>query len=298
MTLTINGEAIDPAVLDSEFAGIKSYFESLGNVSCCERDGEFRGYAKQNVVSRVLLVQEAKRRLEPIPQDEVDTAFQNLIAEHGGEMQFYAGIGAGPDQADLIKRDMELNLRVQKMVREVCPVDEPSDAELAEYYNQNLARYMTEEQAKASHILKAPKRGEDRRGAYEQLRRVRRELIGGADFDALAKEHSDKRDEQIDLGWFKRGELPEEFELVAFSMNVGEVSPVFGSPFGYHVLKCTGLDPAVPRPFEEVRDAARATLMEDRRNEKMRELVKQLQESAKIEDDAPAEPAPAHAHST
>ena len=38
MALLINGERIDDAVIDGEFSGIKAYLESLGNVSCCERD--------------------------------------------------------------------------------------------------------------------------------------------------------------------------------------------------------------------------------------------------------------------
>src|SRR5256885_12888484 len=36
--LRINGQRVDDAVLNGELANIKSYFESLGNASCCERD--------------------------------------------------------------------------------------------------------------------------------------------------------------------------------------------------------------------------------------------------------------------
>ena len=38
--------------------------------------------------------------------------------------------------------------------------------------------------------------------------------------------------EEIDLGFFKRGELMDEFEFVAFSMSIGEISPVFA--YYYH----------------------------------------------------------------
>ena len=65
MPLIVNAQVIDDAVLDNEFSGIKAYNESLGNVSCCERDPEFREQAKQNVVGRVLLAQEAARRMLP-----------------------------------------------------------------------------------------------------------------------------------------------------------------------------------------------------------------------------------------
>ena len=293
MALVVNGERIDDAVLDGEFSGIKAYFESLGNVSCCERNDEFRGYARENVVARVLLAQEALRSHPPVADDRVDEAIAKLVEEHGGEQRFAAAFGAGPEQTAVIRRDVETNLRVRTMLERLVASDPaPTDAELRAYYEQHLDAYKTAEEVRASHILKAPSRGEQREAAYQTLRDVRRQLLAGgggdADFDALARGHSDKAADHIDLGFFKRGELAEEFELVAFSMEVGEVSPVFVSPFGFHLVRLTERKPATPRPFEEVRDAVRDHLLQDRQQERTRQLVQELQARAVIEDEAPA----------
>lgn len=290
MTLLINGQPIDDAVLDNEFAQIKSYFERLGNVSCCERDPEFRGYARQNVIGRVLLAQEAQRSLGPTPPAEVEAALDKLKEEHGGEARFLAMIGATPDQLDLVRRDLEGELRVRRLVDDLCAHDpEPTEAELRAYYEEHLASFMTAEEVRASHVLKSPTRGEKREEAYQELREVRRQLLAGADFDELAKKHSDKADDHIDLGFFKRGELAEEFELVAFSMEVGEISPVFTSPFGFHLVKLTGRKPPVPKPFEEVGEEVGERLRQDRREARTRELVERLQAAATIEEvEAPA----------
>ena len=139
---------------------------------------------------------------------------------------------------------------------------------------------------RASHILKAS-RGEKRHESYELLRDLRRQLQAGAEFEPVARAHSDKGDEHVDLGFFKRGELAEEFEIVAFSMNVGEISPVFGSPFGFHIVKVTERKPATPKPFDEVRDQVREHLVQDRQQENTRKLVEELQAKATIEDEAP-----------
>jgi parvulin-like peptidyl-prolyl isomerase len=288
MALVINGERIDDAVVDGEFSGIKAYFESLGNVSCCERNDEFRGYARQNVIARVLLAQEAMRSRPPVPDAEIDEAIAKLKEEHGGEQRFFAAIGAGAEQMDTIRRDVELNLRVRKMLEELSAKDPaPSGPELRAYYENNIEAYKTFEEVRASHILKAPSRGEQRETAYQELRQVREKLLTGEDFDALAKKHSDKADDHIDLGFFKRGELAEEFELVAFSMNVGEISPVFGSPFGFHIVKVTERKPATPKPFDEVRDQLREHFLQDRQQENTRKLVESLQAKATIEDETP-----------
>lgn len=288
MALIINGERVDDAVLDGEFSGIKSYFESLGNVSCCERNDEFRGYARQNIIARVLLAQEALHAHPPVSDTEVNEALDKLKEEHGGEERFMSSIGAGPEQLDVIRCDIEVNLRVRRMLEHVAAADgQPAEDELRAYYNQHIDAYKTAEEVRASHILKAPSRGEQRAEAYETLRGVRRQLLDGEDFETLAKTHSDKADDHIDLGFFKRGELAEEFELVAFSMNVGEISPVFASPFGFHLVKVTERKPAAAKRFDEVREQVGDHLLQDRQQEKTRQLVEKLQAVAVIEDESP-----------
>ena len=177
-----------------------------------------------------------------------------------------------------------MEYRVRKLVERLVAGDpEPGDGELRDYYEKHIERFKTAEEVRASHILKAS-RGEKRHESYEELRGLRKRLQAGEAIEPLARAHSDKGDEHIDLGFFKRGELAEEFEIVAFSLDVGEVSPVFATPFGYHLIQLTDRKPATPRPFEEVREAVREQLLAERKQEKTRELVKQLEARATVED--------------
>src|SRR5437762_6277046 len=215
MGLMINDQRVDDGLLGAEFAGIKSYHERQGNVSCCERDEEFRGYAKQNVIARVLLTQEAMNSTPAPGAWEIEAAFEKVKEEHGGEKRFYVNIGATPDQADQIRNDISINLRVEKMLDRLCANEpEPTDAELRDFYQQHLSNFMSPEEIRASHISKSPPRIEQRDELYKQFRDIRKQLLEGADFDELAKQHSDRGQELIDLGFFSRGQLPEEFELV------------------------------------------------------------------------------------
>jgi parvulin-like peptidyl-prolyl isomerase len=293
MPLIVNGQRIEDAVIDSEFAGIKAYHENLGNVSCCERDPEFRGMARQNVIARVLLSQEAGRRIEPTPDAEVDAAVDKLKEEYGGEQWFFARTGLTPETIHLLRHDVDLDLRVRRMMDRLADEDgPPGDETLRRHYAQHLDAFKTAEEVRASHILKNPPRGEDRQGSYETLREVRRQLLAGADFDDLARQHSDKADEHIDLGHFKKNELAPEFETVAFSMNVGEISPIFVSPYGFHLVKLTDRKPSVPKPFEEIRDEVASHYREWLKQEKVRALVKELEGRAVVEEVTESEEAP------
>jgi parvulin-like peptidyl-prolyl isomerase len=296
MPLIINGQRIDDAIVESEFSGIKAYHESLGNVSCCERDPEFRATARDNIAARVLIAQEAATAMPPSPDADVDAALDKLIDEYGGRDWFLMRTGATEEQIPLVRRDIDVDLRVKRMLDGLADDGPgPTDEELHDHYEANIGAFLTDEQVRASHILKNPS-GEGRRAAYDELRAVRNQLKAGADFEAMARLHSERAEESIDLGLFKQGELAPEFEAVAFSLDVGEVSPVFSTQYGLHVITVTERRPAEAKPFDTVREEVRQHWRQARRDQRTRELVDRLKQSAAIEEvDADVEAAAAMA---
>ena len=298
MPLIINGEQVSPDVLDNEFSQIKSQEQQKGDISCCERDGEFRSAANENLIVRVLLSQEARKTTEPVRKAEVNKAIRKLEKSHGGRDKFFEAFNLEPGDENRVRRDVESTLHIEKMLDRLCgPNGEPGDEELKAFYEKHLDRYMNAERIRASHLLGSSSKaaGKD---LYETLREIRKRLLEGEDFDKLARQHSEKYDpngkaesddpdvprgDGIDLGFFARGELVQEFELVAFSMKVDEISPVFASPFGLHLVKLTGRHPAAPKPFEEVSAAVRAEFLQERRQEQIRRCVDELRSKATIE---------------
>ena len=67
--------------------------------------------------------------------------------------------------------------------------------------------------------------------------------LGFSSFSLLAKNHSDDRGSSANggrLGYTLRGSLVPEYEAVAYSLSVGEVSSPFLSPFGCHIVFLEG----------------------------------------------------------
>ena len=284
MPLVVNGQTIDDAVIEQEFSAIKAHYESLGSISCCERDDEFRGYARDNITFRALLTQEAQRTIPEPGAEEVTVAFDKLKDEHGGGDQFYASVGLSPEQDGLIQRDLSVNLQVESLRDSACQsLPAPTEAECRAYYEGNIEQFSDEDEVRASHIFKSVRETEKREAIFKALCEVRQRLVDGADFTELAREHSDKPAEEIDLGFFKRGELMDEFEIVTFSMKAGEVSPVFATQHGFHLAKVTERKAGQPKPFESVRADIETELTAQRKDAKLQELVDELKKTAKIE---------------
>lgn len=75
--------------------------------------------------------------------------------------------------------------------------------------------------------------------ARELAAQVVKQARSGADFAELAQEHSDDRGSAANggsLGTFGRGQMVPEFSKAAFALDVGAVSEVVESPFGFHVI--------------------------------------------------------------
>ncbi|MCW8811153.1 MAG: peptidylprolyl isomerase [Ignavibacteriaceae bacterium] len=107
---------------------------------------------------------------------------------------------------------------------------------------------------KASHILITYQNAEgkiDSAAAKATADSILAELKAGASFEEMAEKYSDDtgtKDKGGDLGYFERRMMVKEFDEAAFNMDIGEISNVIQSNFGYHIIKLT--DKMDTQPFE------------------------------------------------
>ncbi len=94
---------------------------------------------------------------------------------------------------------------------------------------------------KTRHLLIPIVAGEESSNdVYEALVEIKKQILDGGSFEELAKLHSQdpgSRQNGGSLGYVRRGSLVPEFESVAFSQNVGVVSDIIKTQFGYHVVE-------------------------------------------------------------
>lgn len=290
MALIINGEEIDDEVIEGEFRNVKGHYERMLQVACCERDQEFRGYAKDNVISRVLLNQESMRRFPTISEEDVTLRLEKLMEAAGGEDQFYLNIGMPFKDEAVVRENVQGGVRLDKMLGEIYGSDPDfTEEELKAAYERDLPLYMTEEMIHVAHITKNLQGAQSRNEVFKSMRDLRSQLLAGADFMKLAEENRADDQQQIDLGWFKRGEFMEEFEVIAFSMGEGEISPVFTTQLGFHLCTLLGRKAPEAISFDAVKEAVRQRLLEAHKDAKFNELIAQLKAGAKIEDTDPDE---------
>ena len=289
MGFIINGETVEHEIVEEEFEAIKQHYQNLGEVVCCDRDEEFMGYAKDNVVNRSLLLQASLKKFGDPGDADIDATIAKLKEEHGGEEKFYENTGYEPTDEFKIRRKVATTISVDNMVEEaVGDEPDPTEDELRAFYDEHIDRYMSAEEVGAGHIFREPKSQEDGELCFADLRAARKRLQAGEDFETVAREISDKKeDDEILLDYFKRGELMHEIEILTFSMDDDEVSPVIATHFGFHLLKKTGTKKPAPMPFEELHDQIAETFVTERREGRINACIAALKEAAEIEETQP-----------
>lgn len=161
------------------------------------------------------------------------------------------------------------DILAQFMVRDVLRTADVSDAEMAAYYEENKAQFMTGETVSAKHILVDSK---------EKCEAVLEVIEGGVSFEEAAQVNSSCPSGQQggDLGTFGRGQMVKEFEDAAFAAEIGAVVGPVQTQFGYHLIKVESKSEATVKSYDEVKDAIRKTMLQQKQNEVYEAKVQEL----------------------
>ncbi|MFQ5892986.1 MAG: peptidylprolyl isomerase, partial [Nitrospinota bacterium] len=102
---------------------------------------------------------------------------------------------------------------------------------------------------------------------------------------ALAKERSNgpRAAQGGYLGNITRGEMPIEFDRVAFNLSVGSVSDVVKTPFGFHIIKVTDNVPSTQMGYSDVSDRIQQRLQVERQQAAVQAFLEEVTSKAKVE---------------
>jgi len=232
----------------------------------------------------VVTLNEFNKRISKLPeqyQQAVAKDKTRLLEDLVIELLFYKeairrGIDKQSDTKEVLREARKKILMAKFIEEEVEKTTSVNDAEVRDYYEENKDKFIEPEKFRASHILVKTE---------EKAQELLDILSTGKDFEEVASTESmditNKRGG--DIGYFRKGQLVPEFEQACMKLEIGQVSPIVKTSFGYHIIKLTDKVPTSTKTFEEVKEKIASELLMVKRKEKFNKVIRDLKNKAYIE---------------
>lgn len=237
----------DYVILDSDIEktliDLRSQGANIEGLTRCSLLGklmEDRMYAHQ-AVQDSLLVSDAEIN------GTSDQQIQSLLQRTGGDEQKLLDYYKKPDLASLRSELFEINklrLLSEKMQNKIVSEIEVTPEEVRQFFNKipEDERPIIGAELEIAQIVKSPVAPEaEKEKIINRLKEIRQDILeNGSSFNVKAILYSKDPGSKANGGFYQMTrETPfvKEFKDVAFSLQEGEISQPFESPFGYHIIK-------------------------------------------------------------
>ena len=230
-----------------------------------------------------------------VTNEEIEEELKLVIDNYASEEDFENGLKKSGVDRKFIKDGLKKELLRNKIYNNVTANVIVTDKEVKQYYEDNKGTlFLVPFSVKAGHILakfpwkkdNSEETQEGREEAKEKIEMIDEKLKNGEDFEELARQYSD--DEVSgksggDLGYISEGQMVEEFDRALFSLDVGEVSKIIETEFGFHIIKVYEHREEYIQDFDEVKENINSYLLNSYGISKWEDFILSLIDAVDIE---------------
>jgi peptidyl-prolyl cis-trans isomerase C len=295
VVMTVNDQPVYSWEISLLFPQVQAELASRGEQQ--NRDLVVRT-AVNRVVEARLLAQEARRRNLKPDSGRVDVAMKQIEEQAGGREGLDTVLGGlGATYAQLRTSVAESELVKEFVLTQIEPQVTVTPLEISAYYDQNPEMFTRPDMVRARHILVRITRTAtetEKDTARARASAAHRRVVAGEDFASVATEVSEGPNASNggDLGFFARDSMVPALANPAFGLNIGEISAVIETQFGFHVLKILEKRAASKMTLAEVRSEVEQLVRENKTGGMVSKLLAELAEAATIVEAAPSEGTP------
>ncbi len=253
----------------------------------------------QRLVDSRLLSQEAGKRNLKSDNQRVEATMVQIEEQAGGRLGLDSALGGMGATYDQLRASVsEADLVRTFVTTQIQPQVSVTDEEVVVFYNANPEMFARPDMVRALHILvrlMPNSTAEQKEAVGARAAAVRQRVVAGEDFSVVAREVSDGPNaaDGGDMGFFAQDSMVPALADAAFALQIGEISEVIETQFGFHILKMIEKRAASKMPLEEAMKPVRQLLIENGTGQKLSELLAKLNESATIVQSEAPEGAPA-----
>ena len=286
----VNNEIITLSTVKSKVDLILSRRDLSIPVGVKQTEKQLMQQSLDSIIDEKLQAQEGKKKGLIVKEETIEKAMADIYEKNNiTASQFELMLlKEGHDLASYKKiiHDQILSSRVVQM--ELQGSSRSSNDDTLKHYNINKKKYWVPSKVMISQIMFI----KDKDGLKSDVKlkiTKAREILGllrsGSDFSDLAKKYSEDISGPLGgrIGIVERGTTLPRFEEIAFNLKLNEVSDVFQTENGVHIIRCDDVISGHFKKYIEVKSEIKRLLDFEKQDENYTDWMKELRKSAFIE---------------
>jgi peptidyl-prolyl cis-trans isomerase SurA len=238
----VGGEIILLSDIESQFALMKSEQGSLPEEARC--------LILDNLMTQKLLLNQARIDSIEVGDEEVEGQLNARIDRilrlmNNDVSQFEAYYGRTITEVkSQLREDLKDQMLTERMQGSIMQQATITPREVRQFFAQipeDSLPYFDSEVEIREIVMFPEVNATERQKAYDKLAELRQSITeGGESFAELATKYSDDPGSARnggDLGWASRGDYVQEFEATAYNLEIGEVSEIIETEYGFHFME-------------------------------------------------------------
>ena len=283
----VNGEDIHSEGIARELKQTLTKYKDRGMPLSAEEEKIATKKLIDNEIGRALLLQNGKRIGANLTDEMFTRKLGQIKSSFKSDAVFEHELKNRKMTMEQYKRELRTDLLMQQVIdQEITPKIKIKQDEVKSFYEKNKEKYRTDKKARASVILIKAKRDdkESQESAKKKIKNALQEIKSGTSFSDVAAKYSEDslKSKGGDLGYFKKNQIFGAFSSRAFDMKIGEVSPIFKTGHGLHILKLTDLKEGDILSLDKVKAEIEKRLKKNKVGSATRNYIKALKQKADI----------------
>lgn len=262
-----------------------------GEPLAAEQEASLQRQVLDSLVMLTILRQESEAVGIELDAARLQQQLDGIQAQFPSEQAYLTALEEQGFTPESLEREIARQILVEQLIeQEVYAGIEVGPALVRSFYDENPQFFEQGEQVAARHIIFTTQGIDDEEviaDKRELLEELRADLVAGSiEFEDAARQFSEgpSGPDGGNLGTFGRGQMVPPFEEAAFALEVGEISEIVETDFGFHLIEVTERLPEQTVPFEEVEASIIEYLVQQEREIAAQSYVEGLRSEAEVEE--------------
>jgi parvulin-like peptidyl-prolyl isomerase len=298
---TVDGHSITVRQVYGLASAYRAQLEQRGRAIPPEQETELLRMSLQTLINSDLMARAAKALGQMIDPKILDERLKADRSRVPSEDAYRKSLEASMVTEEQIRADLETQLLAEQWARSKTENVKVDPDAVRKVYESNKDKFRSSDEARVLQILVAASPSDlpaKRDEARKRIEEAHAKAKAGEDFGKLADQYSQPSGVAPggDIGFFPRGATFPQLDEAAFSLPIGQISPVFETARGYNVIKVLERRSGKALTWDEVKDRLTERVTTNLKGQTLDGQIGLLRSKAKVSisdpDLAPPQPPP------